>query len=92
MKLDTEAHTVTLANKDVHHATASCCSPPAPTSAACGSTAATSRASTTCARSRNADAIREDTENAEHVVLVGGSYIATEVAATLTAIGRKSRS
>ncbi len=37
----------------------------------------------------NADKIRADTESAEHVVLVGGSYIATEVAATLTALGRK---
>jgi 3-phenylpropionate/trans-cinnamate dioxygenase ferredoxin reductase subunit len=37
----------------------------------------------------NADTIRADTENADHVVLVGGSYIATEVAATLTALGRK---
>jgi 3-phenylpropionate/trans-cinnamate dioxygenase ferredoxin reductase subunit len=37
----------------------------------------------------NADKIRADTENAEHVVLVGGSYTATEVAATLTALGRK---
>jgi 3-phenylpropionate/trans-cinnamate dioxygenase ferredoxin reductase subunit len=37
----------------------------------------------------NADKIRADTENAEHVVLVGGSYIATEVAATLTALGRR---
>ena len=37
----------------------------------------------------NADSIRSDTENAEHVVLVGGSYIATEVAATLTSLGRK---
>ena len=37
----------------------------------------------------NADKIRADTETAEHVVLVGGSYIATEVAATLTALGRK---
>jgi 3-phenylpropionate/trans-cinnamate dioxygenase ferredoxin reductase subunit len=37
----------------------------------------------------NAEKIRADTENAEHVVLVGGSYIATEVAATLTALGRK---
>jgi 3-phenylpropionate/trans-cinnamate dioxygenase ferredoxin reductase subunit len=35
----------------------------------------------------NADAIRADT--ADNVVLVGGSYIATEVAATLTAMGRK---
>src|SRR4029079_18222786 len=37
----------------------------------------------------NADSIRSDTENAEHVVLVGGSYIATEVAATLPSLGRK---
>jgi 3-phenylpropionate/trans-cinnamate dioxygenase ferredoxin reductase subunit len=37
----------------------------------------------------NADGIRRDTEGAAHVVLVGGSYIATEVAATLTALGRK---
>ncbi len=37
----------------------------------------------------NADAIREDVADAERVVLVGGSYIATEVAATLTALGRK---
>jgi 3-phenylpropionate/trans-cinnamate dioxygenase ferredoxin reductase component len=37
----------------------------------------------------NADKIRADTESAEHVVLVGGSYIATEVAATLTALGRR---
>jgi 3-phenylpropionate/trans-cinnamate dioxygenase ferredoxin reductase subunit len=37
----------------------------------------------------NADAIRRDTEDARHVVLVGGSYIATEVAATLTALGRR---
>jgi 3-phenylpropionate/trans-cinnamate dioxygenase ferredoxin reductase subunit len=37
----------------------------------------------------NADGIRSDTEEHRNVVLVGGSYIATEVAATLTAIGRK---
>jgi 3-phenylpropionate/trans-cinnamate dioxygenase ferredoxin reductase component len=35
----------------------------------------------------NADAIRRDAENAEQVVLIGGSYIATEVAATLAARG-----
>lgn len=35
----------------------------------------------------NADAIRADALEAEHVVLVGGSYIACEVAATLTALG-----
>jgi 3-phenylpropionate/trans-cinnamate dioxygenase ferredoxin reductase subunit len=37
----------------------------------------------------NADGIRSDTEEHRNVVLVGGSYIATEVAATLTSIGRK---
>jgi 3-phenylpropionate/trans-cinnamate dioxygenase ferredoxin reductase subunit len=36
----------------------------------------------------NADAIRTATEGAEHVAVVGGSYIACEVAATLTARGQ----
>jgi 3-phenylpropionate/trans-cinnamate dioxygenase ferredoxin reductase subunit len=35
----------------------------------------------------NSDAIRADADAAEHVVLVGGSYIASEVAASLTARG-----
>ena len=35
----------------------------------------------------NSDAIREEAEQAEHVVLIGGSYIGTEVAASLTAKG-----
>jgi 3-phenylpropionate/trans-cinnamate dioxygenase ferredoxin reductase component len=35
----------------------------------------------------NSEAIRADAEAAEHVVLVGGSYIASEVAASLTAQG-----
>jgi 3-phenylpropionate/trans-cinnamate dioxygenase ferredoxin reductase subunit len=35
----------------------------------------------------NADAIREEAREAGHVILVGGSYIACEVAATLTAGG-----
>ena len=35
----------------------------------------------------NADAIRADAEAAEHVVLIGGSYIGCEVAASLTARG-----
>jgi NADPH-dependent 2,4-dienoyl-CoA reductase/sulfur reductase-like enzyme len=38
---------------------------------------------------RTADEVREDTEDAGHVVLVGGSYIATEVAATLTSLGKR---
>src|SRR6476620_9358454 len=37
----------------------------------------------------NADAIRADAEAARHVALIGGSYIATEVAASLTARGTK---
>ena len=37
----------------------------------------------------NSDAIRADAEKAEHVVLVGGSYIGAEVAASLTAKGTK---
>jgi 3-phenylpropionate/trans-cinnamate dioxygenase ferredoxin reductase subunit len=37
----------------------------------------------------NSDAIRADAQEAEHVVLVGGSYIACEVAATLTTLGRR---
>ena len=37
----------------------------------------------------NADAIREDAGRAEHVVLIGGSYIGCEVAASLTAGGTK---
>jgi NADPH-dependent 2,4-dienoyl-CoA reductase/sulfur reductase-like enzyme len=37
----------------------------------------------------NSDSIRADTADAEHVVLIGGSYIACEVAASLTAEGRK---
>lgn len=36
----------------------------------------------------NADAIREGVAEAEHVVLIGGSYIGCEVAASLTAIGK----
>ncbi|MGN6256712.1 MAG: NAD(P)/FAD-dependent oxidoreductase [Solirubrobacterales bacterium] len=37
----------------------------------------------------NADAIRADAEGAEHVVLIGGSYIGCEVAASLTAQGKQ---
>jgi 3-phenylpropionate/trans-cinnamate dioxygenase ferredoxin reductase subunit len=37
----------------------------------------------------NSDAIREDAEQAENVVLIGGSYIGTEVAASLTSLGKK---
>ena len=37
----------------------------------------------------NADSILEDAEQAEHVVCIGGSYIGTEVAASLTLRGKK---
>jgi 3-phenylpropionate/trans-cinnamate dioxygenase ferredoxin reductase subunit len=37
----------------------------------------------------NADAIQAEADAAEHVVLIGGSYIGCEVAATLTARGAK---
>jgi 3-phenylpropionate/trans-cinnamate dioxygenase ferredoxin reductase component len=37
----------------------------------------------------NSDAIREEAAGAEHVVLIGGSYIASEVAASLTATGSR---
>jgi 3-phenylpropionate/trans-cinnamate dioxygenase ferredoxin reductase component len=37
----------------------------------------------------NADALRRDAEGAEHVLCVGGSYIGCEVAATLTAQGKR---
>jgi 3-phenylpropionate/trans-cinnamate dioxygenase ferredoxin reductase subunit len=37
----------------------------------------------------NADAIRAEAEQAESVVLVGGSFIGTEVAASLTVLGKK---
>jgi 3-phenylpropionate/trans-cinnamate dioxygenase ferredoxin reductase subunit len=37
----------------------------------------------------NADALRKDAEQAERIVVVGGSYIATEVAASLTLLGKQ---
>ncbi len=37
----------------------------------------------------NSDAIRSEADAAEHVVLIGGSYIGTEVAASLTARGTR---
>ncbi len=38
----------------------------------------------------NADAIRKSTEDAEHVVLIGGSYIGCEVAASMTMLGKRA--
>jgi 3-phenylpropionate/trans-cinnamate dioxygenase ferredoxin reductase subunit len=37
----------------------------------------------------NSDAIREEAADADHVVLIGGSYIASEVAASLTSKGTR---
>src|SRR3954451_13011267 len=37
----------------------------------------------------NSDAIREEAKEAGHVVLIGGSYIGSEVAASLTTLGVK---
>ena len=37
----------------------------------------------------NADTIRGDVDGAEHVVCVGGSYIGSEVAASLTELGKR---
>ncbi|MFL5841936.1 MAG: NAD(P)/FAD-dependent oxidoreductase [Thermoleophilaceae bacterium] len=37
----------------------------------------------------NSDAIRAEAEQAENVVLIGGSYIGSEVAASLTSLGKK---
>jgi len=37
----------------------------------------------------NADKIREDTDSSEHVVLIGGSYIGCEVAASLVERGKR---
>jgi 3-phenylpropionate/trans-cinnamate dioxygenase ferredoxin reductase subunit len=37
----------------------------------------------------NADSIRDDLEGREHVVLIGGSYIAAEVAASLVEMGKR---
>src|SRR5439155_10297627 len=37
----------------------------------------------------NSDAIRKEAQQAENVVLIGGSFIGTEVAASLTALGNK---
>jgi 3-phenylpropionate/trans-cinnamate dioxygenase ferredoxin reductase subunit len=38
----------------------------------------------------NADAIRESTKDAESVVLIGGSYIGCEVAASMTMMGKRA--
>ena len=86
MKLDTEAHTVTLSNKDVIRY--------GKLLLATGSNVRRLRVDGGdldgihyLRALGNADHIREDAKG--NVVLIGGSYIATEVAATLTSMGRK---
>ena len=86
MKLDTEAHTVTLSNKDVIRY--------GKLLLATGSNVRRLRVDGGDLEGihylralGNADHIREDASG--NVVLIGGSYIATEVAATLTSMGRK---
>lgn len=86
MKLDTEAHTVTLSNKDVIRY--------GKLLLATGANVRRLRVDGSdldgihyLRALGNADAIREDAK--DNVVLVGGSYIATEVAATLSSMGRK---
>lgn len=86
MKLDTEAHTVTLSNKDVIRY--------GKLLLATGANVRRLRIDGSdldgihyLRALGNADSIRDDANG--EVVLVGGSYIATEVAATLTSMGRK---
>jgi len=86
MKLDTEAHTVTLSNKDVIRY--------GKLLLATGSNVRRLRVEGGdldgihyLRALGNADHIRADASG--NVVLIGGSYIATEVAATLTSMGRK---
>jgi 3-phenylpropionate/trans-cinnamate dioxygenase ferredoxin reductase subunit len=38
---------------------------------------------------RNADALRDELEQAERIAIIGGSYIATELAASFTLLGKK---
>ena len=37
----------------------------------------------------NSDSIRDDTDSADHVVMIGGSYIGCEVAASLVTLGKR---
>ena len=54
------------------------------TSTSCASRAPSWRGSTTCARSATPTRSASEAADAEHVVLIGGSYIGGEVAASLT--------
>ena len=58
-------------------------------SAACRSRAACATASTTSARSATPTSCATSSTDAERVVVVGGSYIATEVAASMTLLGKR---
>ena len=68
---------------------AGACWPRAPTCGGCGVPGAELEGIHYLRALGNADAIRADADDAEHVVLIGGSYIACEVAASLTALGKR---
>ena len=61
---------------------------PARTCASCTSTGPSSRIHY-LRTIKTSDEIQQDAESAGHVVLIGGSFIATEVAASLTARGKR---
>jgi 3-phenylpropionate/trans-cinnamate dioxygenase ferredoxin reductase component len=87
-KLDTEARTVTLADRSEH--------PYGKLLLATGANVRRLRIDGSALDGihylrtlRTADEVREDTADAGHVLLIGGSYIATEVSATLTSLGKR---
>ena len=84
MKLDTGERVATLSTKEAVASTRRC-SPPARTCAGCAPTARDLDGIHYLRAFANSDAIRADAGEAERVVLIGGSYIGTEVAASLTA-------
>ena len=89
MKLDTDARVAKLSTKEEVRLRRPRCWPRAPTCGGCASTGAELEGIHYLRALGNADAIRADAEEAERVVLVGGSYIACEVAASLTALGKR---
>ena len=89
MKLDTGGADRDALDQGRRRASAARCSPRARTCGGCGSTAATLEGIHYLRALGNADAIRADAEGAERVVLIGGSYIACEVAASLTEMGKR---
>ena len=87
MSIDPEARTAKLQGGEEVRVRARRCSPPGRTSTSCGPRAPSSRGSTTCARSATPTRSARRRPEAERVVLIGGSYIGCEVAASLTAMG-----